>query len=229
MDSRPDPGRTQAAVTEPENFILHEYKQLLQKADEWFCSLREKYAGKVRCGRGCSGCCYGLFDISLPDAFVVAAAFGALPEKIRSTVLHSALQIQEKIREPLDEVSQPFLLHTFSQDRIDEIVNSIADVRCPFLGPSDECLIYHQRPLACRLKGFPMVDARDGLFGDWCELNFTEGLPPESARDLCLDYCELEAIERQATRSLSEKLLGRKLDDVTVFIPSVIASRHFME
>jgi hypothetical protein len=60
-------------------------------------------------------------------------------------------------------------------------------------------------------------------------VNFPEGLPPESAPDLCLDYYETQAIEREATRSLSEKLLGRKLDDVTVFIPSVVVSRQFTE
>lgn len=128
-------------MTEPGGLILNEYRQLLRKAEEWFCCLKEKYAEKVHCGRGCSRCCYGLFDISLPDAFVVAAAFGALSKETRSTVLRSALQTEERIREQLTGLPQPFLLHAVSQDRIDEIVHCIGDVPCPFLGPSDECLI----------------------------------------------------------------------------------------
>jgi Fe-S-cluster containining protein len=214
-------------VTEPVDDILNEYKQLLRKAEEWFCFLKEKYAEKVRCGRGCSRCCHGLFDVSLPDAYVVAAAFGALPEEIRSKVLRSALQTEERISEHLPGLPQPFLLHAVPQDRIDEIIDCIGNVPCPLLGASDECLIYNHRPMACRLEGFPMIDAQDGLFGDWCELNFPEGLPPESVRDFCIDYYEAQAIEREATRSLSERLLRRKLDDATVFIPSVICSSFF--
>ena len=32
------------------------------------------------------------------------------------------------------------------------------------------------------------VVRRDGLFGDWCELNFKGGIPEGAARDLQLDY-----------------------------------------
>jgi Fe-S-cluster containining protein len=201
---------------------LEEYKKLLRKTEEWFCSVRKKYTGSVCCRRGCSRCCYGLFDIALPDAAVIAAAFDTLAGESRSAVLRSALRIQERIKEQLVGIPRPFLLHGVSQHRIDAIVNSIADVPCPFLGRTSECLIYDQRPLACRLEGFPMADLQDGLFGDWCELNFAEGLPPESVKDFCLDYYEIQTIERKAARRLTERWLGRSLDDVTVFIPSVI-------
>jgi hypothetical protein len=53
-----------------------------------------------------------------------------------------------------------------------------------------------------------MVDIRDGLFGDWCELNFTQGISPEIAADLRLDFGEIQAIEQTAA----------------VFIPSVIVA-----
>jgi hypothetical protein len=54
-----------------------------------------------------------------------------------------------------------------------------------------------------------MVDVRDGLFGDWCELNFTEGVPKEAMADLQLDY---DAINEASENS----------GDVT-FIASVVA------
>ncbi len=211
-------------MTRAAPFDLSRYRQLLRQTEKWFSSLKEKYADSVRCGRGCSQCCYGLFDVSLPDAFVIAAAFGALPEGIRSKVSDRARGIQQRIENHLAPFSEPFLLDAVLQDRIDEIVDAIPDVPCPFLGSSSECLIYENRPLACRLEGFPMIDAQDGLFGDWCELNFVEGLPPESSRDFRLDYYEMQAVEREATRSLSRRLCGRQVDEAAVFIPSVIAS-----
>ena len=69
-----------------------------------------------------------------------------------------------------------------------------------------------------------MVDTRDGLFGDWCELNFKEGVFPETARDLSLDYYEIQAIELEATGNLSEVLLASRQEEATVFVPSVIAA-----
>ena len=72
-----------------------------------------------------------------------------------------------------------------------------------------------------------MVDAQDGWFGDWCKLNFTEGLPPESVQDFSLDYYEIQAVQGEANRSLSERRLRRGIEDVTVFIPSVICNAEF--
>ncbi len=53
-----------------------------------------------------------------------------------------------------------------------------------------------------------MVDARDGLFGDWCELNFTAGISPQMAEDLRLDYYGIQETE----------------EGPTIFIPSVICA-----
>ncbi len=38
----------------------------------------------------------------------------------------------------------------------------------------------YERPMACRLEGVPMVDTRHGLLGDWCDLNFTGGVPEDA-------------------------------------------------
>jgi Fe-S-cluster containining protein len=178
----------------------------------------------MQCGRGCARCCYGLFDVGLPDAFRVAKAFGALPEEIRFEIGDRASVIQEKIRQEGSELRNPFFLNAISQYRIDQLVERIQEVRCPFLGECHDCLIYEDRPLACRLEGIPMVDSNDGLFGDWCELNFKEGISSELTQDLRLDYYEIEAVEQEVTEYLSEYMLGNRQAQVTVFIPSVIAS-----
>ncbi len=67
-----------------------------------------------------------------------------------------------------------------------------------------------------------MVDSHDGLFGDWCEFNFTDGVGAESQQDLQRDYYALQEAERSSTAALAESLLGERLDAVTVFIPSLI-------
>ncbi len=67
-----------------------------------------------------------------------------------------------------------------------------------------------------------MVDDHDGLFGDWCELNFVEGVSEEAQENLQRDYYGLQESERASTSHLSELLLGESQEALTVFIPSII-------
>jgi hypothetical protein len=68
-----------------------------------------------------------------------------------------------------------------------------------------------------------MVDARDGLFGDWCELNFTGGISEARRRTLVLDYAGIQELDDSLTERLATGLLGRPARCATVFIPSLIA------
>ncbi|HLH31572.1 MAG TPA: hypothetical protein VKY31_10240, partial [Terriglobia bacterium] len=61
--------------------------------DEWFKGIREKYSGQMQCGKGCTACCHGLFDISLADAVDVARGFDRLPEDVQQRVLSEAKRI----------------------------------------------------------------------------------------------------------------------------------------
>ncbi len=176
----------------------------------------------MQCGRGCALCCHGLFDISVPDALVVARAFDTLGKEARRAVLDCASEIHQMIRNEAPDLSPPFLLDQINEQRIDQIVDRVPNARCPFLGTQNECLIYQDRPLACRLEGTPMVDIRDGLFGDWCELNFTGGVPQEALRDLERDYVEVQQCEDDLTESLTQRFLRKKLRRATIFIPSLI-------
>lgn len=203
---------------------LQKHNSLVDYLDKWFRLIQGKHADQMKCACGCAQCCHGLFDISLPDALWAARAFGKLPQEIRSGVAKASSEIQEKIAQEGTELQAPFFLNKISQDRIDQLVESVHGVGCPLLDDNDGCLIYEDRPVACRLEGVPMVDFYDGVFGDWCELNFKESIPPDLAEDLRLDYYELQAVEQEVTAHLSHHLLGSRQEEVTVFLPSVIAS-----
>ncbi len=205
------------------HLLLSKHNRLLQYIDQWFRSIQAKCGDQMQCGRGCAQCCYGLFDVSLPDAFRVAEAFRLLPAEIRSMVADRASAIQERICQEGTELRAPFFLNEISLDRIDQIVEQIPNIRCPLLDESDCCLTYRHRPLACRLEGVPMVDSHDGLFGDWCELNFKGGVSAELSEYLGLDYYEIQATEQEVTGHLAHHLLGSRQEEVTIFIPSIIA------
>ncbi len=69
-----------------------------------------------------------------------------------------------------------------------------------------------------------MVDASDELFGDWCELNFAEGITPGQIEALCLDYRRIQEIEADATAYISSSFLGDRKEEITLFIPSVVTA-----
>jgi uncharacterized protein len=91
------------------------------------------------CRAGCDHCCRHLAAVPIvteAEWTVLSSAIGELPEPIQNAV-------NRRIR-ALDDASYPFT--------------------CPILDTaSGRCLVYEERPLACRVYGF-YVDRADGLY-----------------------------------------------------------------
>ena len=194
----------------------------LRSTGEWFERVLHACRPEMRCGRGCTLCCHGLFDIALPEALLLAHGLSWLSARDLSDVRARSAAVQSAIESAAPELRSPFLLHDLSEQRVDEIVRALDAPRCPLLTDDGACSVYDLRPLACRLEGVPMVDSADGPFGDWCELNFTGGVPEPAIEILRRDYDTLQRLEEEATAEASELPLGRRLAWVTVFIPSVV-------
>jgi Fe-S-cluster containining protein len=190
------------------NETMEQYERLIARLEQWSRSVASMYAGQMHCGRGCARCCYGLFDISVFDAMQIVEGFAALPQPAKGAVAEAAAILHSAVSKIQPGMEAPYFLDGMSPERIDEIVDLIGEARCPFLDPEDGCLIYEYRPVTCRLEGIPMVDARDGLFGDWCEMNFQKGITADMLPILELDYYEIQAVEQQTA----------------VFIPSVVCA-----
>ena len=45
--------------------ILKEYELLLSEIDNWFAHCQTDFHEDIACGKGCSDCCVGLFDITV--------------------------------------------------------------------------------------------------------------------------------------------------------------------
>ena len=201
---------------------LGSYRLLLDEMEKWFRSICVRYPDQMQCARGCTLCCYGLFDVSLPDAVLVLEGMGKLPETTQNEIIERATGLQRSIQEAAPNLKTPFFLDTLSEEQIDQIVDLTNEQRCPFLSGRNQCLIYECRPLACRLEGIPMIDVEDGLFDDWCELNFINGVPSHAVKELKRDYARIQEIEAGSTVLLSKKLLGHPSGRVTLFIPSLV-------
>jgi Fe-S-cluster containining protein len=175
----------------------------------------------MQCGKGCTACCYGLFDITLADAAGVARGFQSLPKNAQDQVLSRANVLHRRIRSVAPDLHGPTI---FTEDdaRLDRIVDAVAIAPCPCLGDAGECLIYEKRPVACRLEGVPMVDIHEGLFGDWCELNFKHGLSEKTMLDLGQDYNRVDEIQQTRSAAVAQRA-GLSDHRAVTLIPSVIA------
>jgi Fe-S-cluster containining protein len=191
---------------------LDAYREILRRIDSKFHQIRSLHGRQMQCGKGCAMCCHGLFDISLADAVGVAEGFATLSPATQAQVLRRAETVQNSIGLHLMERDDP---------RTDQVADSFAEPpSCPMLGPSNECLIYDQRPLACRLEGLPMVDKRDGLFADWCELNFVDGVSQTARANLTLDYDAIAMADEMASAEVAAAA-GIADPHSVVFIPTV--------
>ena len=139
------------------------YKRILQHADEFFRSVMDSQPQNLQCGRGCSLCCYGLFEIGAADIPILAEGLERLHPMRRRRILRRAAEIIAESRHPNLRESNPLVK--------DEFFNRTAAVACPNLNDSGECMVYEHRPLACRTFGLPLRDG-DRYLGDVCELNF---------------------------------------------------------
>lgn len=140
------------------------YKRVLARADAFFREVMREQPQNLQCGRGCSLCCHGLFEIGSADVPLLAEGLASAHPSRRKAIIRRAAEIVAASQHPnLREAS------TLAKE---EFFNRTADVPCPSLNDRGECQLYEHRPLVCRTFGLPLRNG-DEYFGDVCELNFT--------------------------------------------------------
>jgi len=121
--------------------VFKDLEDLYEFADKAVADVRERYSQEVRCKKGCTDCCYAVFDVSLIEALYIRQYFDSLDRKQR----RAALNIAKKALKSWNE------LVTTKADL------SFARIRCPLLADSGECICYKTRPINCRTYGIPTV------------------------------------------------------------------------
>jgi Fe-S-cluster containining protein len=136
------------------------YRAILERADQHFDSVMRSQPQNLQCGRGCSLCCYGLFEIGSGDVPVIAEGLEQMHPMRRKKIIRRALELSApNLRELAAEEKEAFFERTQSTP-------------CPLLDESGACTMYEHRPLVCRTFGLPLREGRKYI-GDICELNFT--------------------------------------------------------
>ncbi len=142
----------------------HSYRRILDRADDFFRSVIQSQPQNLQCGRGCSLCCHGLFEIGSGDVPLIAEGLATLHPMRRAKIIRRAQAI-------IAESAHPDLRECLPAEK-KAFFDRTASIPCPNLSDAGECMIYESRPLVCRTFGLPLREGQRYI-GDVCELNFT--------------------------------------------------------
>ncbi len=133
-----------------------EYEQLVANVDRLVQQIKEQYPGEVACQRGCTDCCFAMFDLSLIEAMYINSKFrDALDQEARQVILQRA---DEADREAY-RIKRRMYRERQKGKETDAILKEVGKkrIRCPLLNDSDDCQLYDYRPITCRVYGVPMA------------------------------------------------------------------------
>lgn len=188
------------------------YRDVLKAADQHFAAVVKRQPQNLQCGRGCSFCCYGLFEVGASDVAVLAEALRTASPELRSALV-------KRSREVIAETDHPDI-RTMDPEAKEAWFTAVGGVACPALGKDGLCSIYESRPMICRTFGLPIREEEEYI-GDICELNFT-GASEEEKHAAAWDISQEDPVDEAEQYTIPEALL---LADRLVGSPRATRSR----
>ncbi|HAD04213.1 MAG TPA: zinc/iron-chelating domain-containing protein [Desulfuromonas sp.] len=200
---------------------LQRYQKLLSETDAWFTRCQTAAGDDIACRRGCTGCCRGLFDITLLDAALLRRGFDRLtPAQQRPARERAAARIADLQRQ-WPAFAAPYILNLMPDELWTEMPEDDA-TPCPLLGDNGLCLVYAERPLICRQHGLPLIDTSGDIIDErWCSLNFT-GSDPLTRAELRFPLHAFHQREFTFLQDFSRQVLGFPLTELDTFIPAAL-------
>ncbi|AMK11137.1 MAG: YkgJ family cysteine cluster protein [Pseudodesulfovibrio sp.] len=133
---------------------FQKYEAIVAEVDAVFKKFETEMPDLVKCGKGCSDCCYALFDVTLVEGMYLNAKFN---EKFSGLERSEILARADKADRLIHKLKRKVYKASQEGRPVNEILMEVARarVRCPMLGDDDLCSIYENRPITCRLYGVP--------------------------------------------------------------------------
>ena len=130
--------------------FFRNYELLVDKAESAFNSIEKEHGPSIRCELHCSDCCHAVFGLFLVEAAYIREHFDQVSQKQKL----QALLIGETADRDLEKLQDK--LKTFENDpHMQTYTLSRERIRCPLLDDKNECILYHRRPITCRVYGIP--------------------------------------------------------------------------
>lgn len=130
--------------------FFHNYELLVDKSERGFLDVQEKHGECVKCELHCSDCCNAVFGVFLVEALYIREHFEQVNESHKKEIIKRAVKADRDIEDLQRK------LETFKDDpEMQSYTIARERVRCPMLDDRDECVLYHRRPITCRVYGIP--------------------------------------------------------------------------
>ena len=201
--------------------ILWQYKNLLETVDTWFDQCIKLAGEEIVCKRSCTGCCRGLFEISLLDARLLQEGFTQLNLDEQQRARQKAEKRLAELQRQWPQFNPPYILNRLPHTEWQQMPEE-DETPCPLLSDEGLCLVYEYRPMTCRLHGLPNIDISGEIFSDeYCTLNFANSNPLE-IKELRWQFRKTFAQEFDLLGQFSEKLTDTRQLELDTFIPTAL-------
>jgi Fe-S-cluster containining protein len=130
--------------------LLHDYEFLVDRADGAFLKVQKDYASCVKCKPGCTDCCNAVFGLFLIEAAYLNSHFSRLGTEERKAALLRCNDTERDLKR-LQKVVEGFK----DDPHMQAYAMARERVRCPLLDEQGKCVLYHFRPVTCRVYGIP--------------------------------------------------------------------------
>jgi Fe-S-cluster containining protein len=134
------------------SYLFEPYDNLVTKADQAFQRMEGEFAESVKCKRRCSDCCHAVFGLFLIESVFLKQDFDQLDDAERNAALERCGEADREL-EILERT-----LKTFEDDpQMVAYSMAKARIRCPLLSDNEDCVLYPDRPITCRVYGIPTL------------------------------------------------------------------------
>jgi Fe-S-cluster containining protein len=147
--------------------LIERYAETCRQVAVEFDRNAALYGERIHCRRGCSQCCYHLFQITEVEAAVISRAVRDMPEGERE-------DLRARARDYMPRRDEIMRRHGMIE-AWGHLPPEGTRLACPALSDDGACRIYEHRPLICRKFGIPLYNPQKPGRVFACELNFSPG------------------------------------------------------
>ena len=133
---------------------FEKYRALVKQVDAVFQKVQAEYEACVTCKMGCSDCCHALFDLTLIEALYLKDQFDAVFKgDAREGIVARADRSDRQVHQLKRRAQKEYQQGKPEEQILEEM--AAQRVRCPLLDDENQCALYADRPITCRLYGIP--------------------------------------------------------------------------
>jgi Fe-S-cluster containining protein len=132
------------------NDLFQSYEGVADKAEAAFQEMQKEHGSCIKCEPHCADCCHAVFGLFLIEAGYLKEHFDKLTDEEKKAALVRCEQAEKSL-----ERLQNMLRAHEDDPQMQAYIMSRERIPCPLLNEQQECILYRNRPITCRVYGIP--------------------------------------------------------------------------